>query len=101
MRKPILIIVFSTILAGSTYAQNQTQKDSSKVTLKSTTTLAKQEEPEEEVVDGIWAVGTYLSKKLAGEVSNRMNLDESSEPVARKPKKVVFKIAGIKIERTE
>ncbi len=100
MQKPILIIAFSTVVTCAAYGQSQAKTDSS-TALKATQSAADSTQNQEEVVDGIWAVSSYLGKKLANEVSNRMNLDESSEPVARKPKKVIFKIAGIKIEHTD
>jgi len=90
-------LIFACSLFLGLNASGQNQAEGGKVT-----------EPkvvETEEVNGIFEFAGYLGKKLAKEVGNRMNLEESEE--ADKPeekeevKRVKIKIGPIKIERIE
>ena len=100
MLKPLLITTFLVLMQLASVGQSATS-DTTKVKTLAAKTTAVQEKNQEEVVEGIWAVSSYLGQKLADELGNRMNLGESSTPAERKPKKVTLVIGSFKFERMD
>lgn len=102
MKKPLLILGMLTALHVTVSAQS-TKSDSTaaKATVQATAQTEQKKAEKEEVVEGIWAVGGYFGKKLADELGNRMNLEESKDPEPQERRKVTLKIGPIKIERYE
>lgn len=96
MLKPLLITFFLVLMQFALFGQSTTS-DSTKVKAVS----AKTTQAKDEVVEGIWAVSSYLGQKLADELSNRMNLGESTNPADKKPKKVTLVIGSFKFERMD
>ncbi|GEM_PF-3440304 len=79
------------------YAQNATPKTTKpKVEARGSEKVVEQEE-----IDTIWGLAYYLGKKLANEMGNRMNLDESEPQPKSHSKKVKINIGPINIERIE
>jgi ABC-type hemin transport system substrate-binding protein len=101
MLKPVLITSFLVLMQIVSVGQSVTS-DTTKVKANKVKAVEVQEEnQEEQVVEGIWAVSSYLGQKLADELGNRMNLGESNNPAARKPKKVTLVIGSLKFERMD
>lgn len=100
MLKPLLITTFLVLMHLTSVGQS-TMSDTTKVKAVVAKTAAGQEQNQEEVVEGIWAVSSYLGQKLADELGNRMNLGESSKPAERKPKKVTLVIGSLRFERMD
>lgn len=78
------------------------------LTAKGQTTVANDSIPSTqtvdiEEVDGVFEFASYLGKKFANEVGNRLNLKESEEGEAEEEqvKRVRIKLGPIKIERIE
>ena len=95
MHRPIfLILILLSLLGTSGFAQTSSAQSD---------TIAKVSEPVvvEEEIKTIWGLTSYLGKKLAGEMGNRMNLDESEEQPKMRVRKVKINIGPFKIERTE
>lgn len=95
----LLVTAAFVVLLQITGISQSVSTDSTSVKTQSKAVV--QTQPEEEVKDGIWAIGSYLGIKLANELGDRMNLGETTEPEPRKPKKVTLKLGSFKIERFE
>jgi hypothetical protein len=89
------MIFICSLICGESFAQSG-EKAQEKLS-------PKEAAPEivEEEIKTIWGLTSYLGKKLAGEMGNRMNLDESEEQPRNRVRKVKINLGPFKIERTE
>ncbi|MCA1751360.1 MAG: hypothetical protein LC670_06135 [Flavobacteriales bacterium] len=65
------------------------------------TSQTRAKKAEVEKVDGVWALSSYLGKKLVREFSSRLNLDRDETNREPQPVTVAITVGSFRVERTE
>ncbi len=100
LTRPIILVVFFLFIGIGASAQPAASDSLKQKPAAAAATAIRTPAPmKEETVEGFWALTTYLGSKLASEVGNRMNLDESSGE--RKLVRVKIQVGPFKVERIE
>lgn len=56
---------------------------------------------ETEVHEGVWGMVEYFGGRLLSELGDRLSLNEADSSVAKVPTKVIVRVGGLEVERTE
>ncbi|MFN2424550.1 MAG: hypothetical protein ABR572_12335 [Cryomorphaceae bacterium] len=91
--KPVIFAVLFCCAGLVCSAQTATATD--------TTAQTRAKKAEVEKVDGVWALSSYLGKKLVREFSSRLNLDRDETNREPQPVTVAITVGSFRVERTE